>query len=195
MPARKLSLILIYGMLVGAVIILSVVRFVAFRPVADDMAPSAQNTIHSDLPLRLKIPKISVDATIDYVGLSPEGDLGVPSGYDSVGWYKDGPQPGQPGSAVFDGHFGRADKGPAVFDNLHQLQKGDRISVIDIKGVTTVFVVTGSRSYNPTEDATAVFRSNDGKPRLNLITCQGSWDNGQGGYAARLVVFSEKENP
>ncbi len=192
MRAPKTLLILFYATLVLGVVTLTVIRFVDFRPITDKTSTNTQSNIRSDLPMRLKIPKISVDAAIDYVGLNPEGDLDVPNGYDSAGWYKDGPYPGHPGSAVMDGHFGRADKGVAIFDNLHQLQKGDKLSVTDIKGITTNFVVTGSRTYGPGEDATAVFRSDDGKPRLNLITCQGSWDNSQGGYVARLVVFTEK---
>lgn len=155
---------------------------------------SSSQTKGSGLPVKLEIPKISVSAKIDHVGLTKDGDMDVPSGYDTAGWYKDGPRPGDPGSAVVDGHFGRADGKSAIFDNLHTLQKGDKLSVTDKKGVATTFVVTGARSYAPGEDATAVFRSDDGTARLNLITCQGSWDSSQDGYKARLVVFAEKQD-
>jgi len=195
LPARRMLLIVFATTIVGLIVILTVVRFLEFRPAVDKGLPTSQSTIGLGSPTRLEIPKISVIAAIDSVGLTMEGDLDVPTGYDSVGWYKDGPRPGELGSAVIDGHFGRSDGGPAVFDKLSQLQKGDKLSVIDTKGATTNFVVTGSRSYDPAEDATAVFRSNDSKARLNLITCQGRWDNSQDGYRARLVVFTEKENP
>lgn len=188
---RRRLAVVICLLLLGTVCILVVLRFVAFRPASKVVAPDV--TAQPGLPLRLKIPKIGVDAGIDYVGLTPEGDLDVPKSYESGGWYKDGPHPGAPGSAVIDGHFGRADRQPAIFDKLNQLQKGDELYVTDVKGTIITFVVTGSRSYNPGEDATAVFRSTDGVARLNLITCQGTWDGTQNGYVARLVVFTEKQ--
>lgn len=190
--SRQTLLIVLCFVLLVAACVLAVVRYRAFQLVVD-IPENTINTTKPGLPLRLKIPKLSVDAAIDYVGLTPEGDLDVPRGYDSGGWYKDGPHPGEPGSAVIDGHFGRADGKAAIFDDLHTLQKGDKINVTDVKGATTTFTVTGLRTYNPGEDATAVFRSDDGVARLNLITCQGGWDNSQNSYAARLVVFSEKE--
>jgi len=194
LQTRRILFIIFCTTIVGVIVVLTVLQFVGYRPAADTALPIAQDTINTGLPLRLEIPKIAVNAAIDNVGLTMDGDLDVPTGYASVGWYKDGPRPGEPGSAVIDGHFGRSDNGPAAFDNLYQLQKGDKLSVIDVEGITTIFTVTGSRSYDPAADATAVFRSNDSKARLNLITCQGSWDNSQSGYRARLVVFAEKQS-
>lgn len=145
------------------------------------------------LPVHLKIPKISVDSAIVHVGLTPQGDLAAPKAYENGGWYKDGPRPGEQGSSVIGGHYGRVNNKPSIFDNLHLLQKGDKIFITDEKGKPTTFIVTGSRSYSPSEDAAAVFRSGPGTVRLNLITCQGDWDSNQQSYTSRLVIFSEKE--
>lgn len=144
------------------------------------------------LPVRLKIPKIQVDAAVEGLGLTPEGDLDAPKGADTTGWYNAGPRPGGQGSAVIDGHFGWANNKPAVFDNLHTLRKGDLLHVEDEKGATHTFVVSELRSYQPEDDASAVFRSNDGRAHLNLITCQGVWNKQEDGYSARLVVFADR---
>ncbi len=143
-------------------------------------------------PLRLKIPKINIDTSFDYISLTPQGDLGAPKGPTSVGWYDRGPRPGEVGSSVIDGHFGYKDNIPAVFDNLNKLQKGDNLYVEDENGVTTTFVVREFRTYNPSEDATSIFRSSDGKAHLNLITCNGVWNNTSKSYSKRLVVFADK---
>lgn len=145
------------------------------------------------LPTRLEIPSIKVDAAIDYLGLTYTGDLDTPDGPDNVGWYKQGPRPGEVGNAVIDGHFGWLDGKPAVFDNLHKLSTGDKIHSKDEAGVTTSFVVTGTKTFSPEDDAAEVFRSDDGKAHLNLITCQGEWNAGQESYDTRLVVFADKE--
>lgn len=146
----------------------------------------------SGLPKRIKIPSITVNAVFDYVGLTSQGDLDVPKGPTNAGWYNQGPRPGEVGSSVIDGHFGYKNNLPAVFDNLHKLQGGDNLYVEDEKGAMAKFVVRESRTYGPNEDATAVFRSSDGKAHLNLITCQGVWNKSQKSYSTRLVVFADK---
>lgn len=164
----------------------------AASPVVQKLS-AAGSTPQPGLPVRIKIPKISVDGDVEHVGLTSRGDLAAPKAIESAGWYKQGPRPGQLGSAVIGGHFGLPNDQPAIFGNLHLLQKGDKIFIIDEAETTTTFVVTGSRSYDPTENAAAVFRSGPETIRLNLITCQGEWDSKQKTYASRLVIFTEKE--
>ncbi len=145
------------------------------------------------LPVRLTIRKITVDANIEHLGLTPQGAMAVPEGSADVGWYALGPRPGEEGSAVIAGHEGWKDAKPAVFDTLHTLSKGDIVSVEDEKGVITSFVVREIRTYSQTEDTSNVFGSTDGKAHLNLITCEGVWDPIKKTYANRLVVFTDKE--
>jgi LPXTG-site transpeptidase (sortase) family protein len=155
----------------------------------------AKQVVGFRLPVRLKIPKLKVDAPLDYMSLTPQGDMDTPKGPDTAGWYQHGPRPGEPGSSVIDGHFGYKDGIPAVFDNLHTLQKGDKVYIEDEAGTTITFVVRELRTYGPNDDATDVFRSSDGKAHLNLITCQGTWNVAQQSYSTRLVAFTDKETP
>ncbi len=144
-------------------------------------------------PVRIKIPKIGLDASVEPVGLTTTGDVGVPIGRINAGWYDRGPRPGEVGDAVVDGHFGWwADGTPTVFVNLNKLSKGDRIYVKDAKGVTTVFAVRELKTYSPTQDDRNVFVSRDVKAHLNLITCVGAWDKVKKSYPDRLVVFTDK---
>lgn len=147
------------------------------------------------LPVRLIIPKISVSASIESLGLTVNGDLDAPKNIINAGWYNSGPRAGSPGSAVMDGHFGAANGKPAVFDSLHTLQKGDLLYVEDGNSGTHTFIVRETRLFQPDEDASVVFRSDDNKAHLNLITCQGKWDKRVKSYSARLIVFTDiKEN-
>jgi len=130
-----------------------------------------------------------VDTDILHVGLTLEGAMEVPKSLAEVGWYKFGPHPGNQGSAVIAGHLGLGE--PGIFVDLHKLKPGDQFSVIDIKGITTVFVVRETRTYKPTDRPQEVFASGDGT-HLNLITCAGDWDNTQKTLSQRLVVFSDK---
>ncbi len=154
------------------------------------LLPSAQ--VGPGLPIRLKIPVIRVDAAFEYVGLTADGAMDVPKSRDGAAWFQLGARPGEIGTAVIAGHFGRKDGKGSVFDNLHKLRKGDKIYVEDDKGVTISFVVTDARRYDPEADASDVFGSNDGKAHLNLITCEGVWDKRANQYPARLVVFTDE---
>ncbi len=142
------------------------------------------------LPVRLKIPKIGVDAAVEYVGLTPDGSMGVPDKLADVAWFKLGPRPGQQGSAVIAGHRSSKKWIPGVFDNLHELQPGDCVYVQDEKGSTFSFVVRESRTYDPEADAGDVFSKNDGI-HLNLVTCDGTWNTAQKSFSKRLVIFTD----
>lgn len=145
------------------------------------------------IPLRLKIPTIKVDATVEPVGLTPQGAMGVPTGPATVAWLNLGPRPGEMGSAAIAGHYGWKDGIPAVFDNLHKLVVGDKLYVEDDQGATVTFVVRELHTYNLKEDVTNVFNSSNGQAHLNLITCQGVWNKAKQSYSNRLVIFATKE--
>jgi LPXTG-site transpeptidase (sortase) family protein len=161
--------------------------------VEKDVASSSQEQTIVGLPARLKIPVIGVDAPVNPVGLTSDGAMGVPKGPADVAWYNLGPRPGDSGSAVIAGHFGWKNNIPAVFDNLHKLRKGDKMSVEDEKGVVITFVVREVRTYDKDSDASDVFGSGDGKVNLNLITCTGAWNKKEKTFSKRLVVFADKE--
>lgn len=173
--------------------------FALKTPTQDSTIPQPTSITHNQdtttqvgLPVRLKIPKIDIEAAIDHVGMTPQGEMDIPKDPARTAWFNLGPRPGEKGSSVIDGHFGWKNDLPAVFDNLHTLQKGDKLYVEDEKGATTTFIVRELRTYSPDEDASAVFSSSDGKEHMNLITCQGAWNKDQKSYSKRLVVFSDK---
>jgi len=146
------------------------------------------------VPTRLKIPSINVDAHIEQVGLTIGGAMDVPKTIGNVAWFSIGPRPGEIGSAVIDGHYGiNKNGGSSVFDNLFKLKKGDKLSVEDDKGVITSFVVREIKTFDPSAEASSVFGSSDGKAHLNLITCEGVWNQVSQNYSQRLVVFTDKE--
>jgi len=153
-----------------------------------------KSELSAGLPMQLKIPIINVDTSIYYVGLKSDGTMDIKPDPTVVAWYEFGPKPGEVGSAVIAGHYGwSADGSASVFNNLHLLNKGDEILVINSKNVTITFVVRESREYDPDADAENVFKSNDGKSHLNLITCEGIWENAKNTYSNRLVIFADKK--
>jgi LPXTG-site transpeptidase (sortase) family protein len=142
-------------------------------------------------PTQLKIDKIGVGAVVQPVGLTSDGNMDIDENPRQAAWYKLGPKPGQEGSAVIAGHYGWKKNVPSVFNNLHTLVAGDKVLTLGEDGTVLTFVVTRLATYAPDQDATNVFRSDDGKSHLNLVTCQGSWNNTVRTYSERLVVFTD----
>jgi len=151
---------------------------------------SAQKLPSQGLPQRLKIPSINVDAVVEKVGLTSAGAMETPVEINDVGWYRLGPRPGESGSAVIDGHLNGNTWGrTGVFGELHKLKIGDLVNIEDEKGVTITFTVWKISTYNADEHVADVFSPTDGA-YLNLVTCDGVWDNNKLNYTQRLVVFT-----
>jgi sortase A len=140
-------------------------------------------------PVRLRIPKLGVDAPVKPVGVDKDGVMISPKGPDEAGWYKFGSRPGERGSAVLAGHSGYRDDRAAIFDDLPKLVAGDSVIVVDKTGVEIAFVVREGRLFDPKADTNDVFGRYDGR-YLNLVTCTGAWNASAGTHSKRLVVFA-----
>jgi LPXTG-site transpeptidase (sortase) family protein len=160
-------------------------------PYVANAEPVSQQKMPSGLPITITIPAIGVNAVIADAGLKADGTMDIKKDPDQVAWYEFGTRPGDEGSAVIAGHSGWTGLHGSVFNDIYKLTKGDTISVLDQTGSTKTFVVTGSKEYSPTADATSVFQSYDGKAHLNLVTCDGVWVNATDSRSSRLVVFAD----
>lgn len=143
-------------------------------------------------PERLLISAIGINALVEPVGVQANGDLATPphNPWEDVGWYNAGPQPGEQGSAVIDGHVDRPGGSPAVFWRLRDLQVGDPVLVTDAAGNTRTFHVTRIAFYQPQAAPLQDIFGNRGGTYLNLITCAGDWIPSQQQTTLRLVVYT-----
>lgn len=146
-------------------------------------------------PVRLRIPRLNIDAVFQYNGLKTDGTMEIPSNIVDVGWFTGSPRPGEKGNSIITGHVAQIRGGkmtkPGVFSNLHELSEGDTIYILNDKGETAAFVVRISRSFDPAADATDVFTAKDSSAHLNLITCEGTWNPAELSYSQRLVIFTD----
>ncbi len=142
-------------------------------------------------PIRLTIPSINVNAFIESIGLTKEGAVGVPDGARNVSWFNSGPRPGQQGSAVISGHYGRWKNGiDSVFNLLPNLNIGEKIYVKDDKGNMRSFTVRSTKVYSKDETVPEIFNKTD-NAYLNIITCHGTYLESQHTYSQRLVIFAQ----
>ena len=140
-------------------------------------------------PIRILIPAIGVSAPIIPVGLNADRTLQVPDSFSEAGWFRRGPEPGEPGPAVIVGHVDSVN-GPGVFYHLRALQNGDLIKV-DLKNGWTVRYLVSSHVAAPKNDfPTKLVYGRTDKPTVRLITCDGQFDASTGHYVDNYIVFA-----
>lgn len=141
-------------------------------------------------PVRIEIPRIGVDAEIEHVGKTKDGKMAVPEQVHDVAWYRLGAVPGERGNAVISGHFDDYKGDPAVFWDLGKLNAGDTIIVTNNDGSQQRFRVREAAMYPfdraPLRD---IFGYTPDR-QLNLITCDGAWNEATRNYSQRLVVYT-----
>jgi sortase (surface protein transpeptidase) len=180
---------------VAAIIIFAwtLVHATVYAPDSELYVLNARRTVAatSMQPVRLIIPSLSIDANVQHVGIGSKGNMAVPSNYTDVGWYRYGTAPGRLGSAVIDGHVDNGLALPGVFKHLSDIKKGADVYVMIEDGARLHFIVTDVQLYPYKEAPVDLIFNQADTARLNLITCDGAWVQGDRTYDHRLVVFTE----
>ncbi|WP_037628531.1 class F sortase [Streptomyces aureus] len=139
---------------------------------------------------RLRIPSLDVDAPVIGLRLDRDRRLTAPPVDDPkpVGWYTDGPTPGERGTALVVGHRDTR-TGPAVFAPIERIRTGARVEARREDGRTAVYTVYAVRTYAKAHFPDQEVYGNRGRPELRLITCGGAYDHTTG-YAANVIAFA-----
>ena len=140
-------------------------------------------------PVTIRIPSIQVEAPIVGLGLRDDGSIEVPKETDETGWWKGGPEPGEPGPAVILGHVDSR-VGPAVFYRLKDLAAGDEIHIDRRDGTTVTYVVEASERHAKDDFPTEAVYGATEQPTLRLVTCGGEFDYDMRSYKDNFVVFA-----
>lgn len=128
-------------------------------------------------PLRVRIPKIGVDAAV------VAGDADHLPRFKGVGWYIGSGFPGFRGNLVLFGHL----NGPyETFGRLDQLKEGDTVEVTTMEQTFT-YRVTSTKMVP--ENAVEVLAPTSDR-RLTLITCEGTFFPTTRDYSHRRVVIA-----
>jgi hypothetical protein len=156
-------------------------------PAAEAAAPAGPS-----LPVTVLIGAIGVIAEVKPVGTAPDGTIDVPPPEPAgvVGWYSQGPTPGEAGNAVIVGHVDSRTNGPGVFYELGRLAKGDEIRVGRADGSTGRFRVDGVAAFPKAAVPADQVYGPTTAPGLRLITCGGDWTAAGRSYADNVVVFA-----
>lgn len=127
-------------------------------------------------PVMLRIPALGL--VLDHlVGLGHiSGRREQPGTALGVGWFTDGPVPGEPGVAVLSGHAGFGYTAGA-FARLGKLEHGDTIIVGDEGGRESLFTVDKAELFPADAPDSELVAPEGTGPELRLITSDGAHDN------------------
>ncbi len=154
------------------------------------VTPSLRLSAPAITPVKLSIPSIGVDATVEQVGNTASGAMATPKNFMDVAWYALGTKPGDTGNAVFAGHVNNALTKAGVFEHLADVSLNDRIIVTDGSGNSLTYVVQDIEDYSDQGAPLGDIFSNATASGVVLITCAGDWDAKAHSFDKRLVVFA-----
>ena len=142
------------------------------------------------LPVRLRIPALRIDTSLQELGRAVDGTVEVPADFGIAGWFAGGPRPGQAGPAVILGHVDSR-RGPGVFYRLAGVAPGTEVHVDRADGSTVTFLVSEVRTVAkdgfPTEEVYAPTLQSS----LRLVTCGGPFDQAAGSYRDNVIVSAD----
>lgn len=141
------------------------------------------------MPVRISIPSIGVDARVVSLGLNRDHTIQVPRNLADTGWFRPGPEPGEPGAAVIVGHLA-AKSGPGVFLRLRALRRGGMILVRLQDGTTVRFVARSMLRVSKNRFPTRRVYARTKQPTLRLITCAGKLNPTTGHHPDNYIVFA-----
>jgi sortase (surface protein transpeptidase) len=146
-----------------------------------------------DEPRYIFIPKLSVQAIVKPVGVTPNNLIASPSNVHDVGWYTGSAKPDQAGAMLLDGHVSSWNT-PGIFFDLKRLEPGDKITIESGDGQKFNYQVMKSETYqaDKVDMLAALAPVNADRPGLNLITCAGEVIEGTNEFDQRIVVFTEQ---
>ena len=141
-------------------------------------------------PVRLVVPDLGVDTTVDPVGVEADGQMTVPAEVDRVGWYRFGPAPGAEGSAGLADHVGSWDQGLGALAPLREAEVDDEVLVTDAAGTTTRWRVVRRELLDKEALPLDGLFARTGAPRLVLVTCGGPYLPDLRSYRDNVVVVA-----
>jgi sortase (surface protein transpeptidase) len=140
-------------------------------------------------PTGLEVPSLAIKAAVSGVGVDAARKMEVPDNFNTVGWYRYGPTPGNTGNTVIAGHLDDH-QGRSVFFDLQYVEIGAEVVVRLENGESARFRVREKVSYDAGKLPSQEIFRRDGDPTLALITCGGVWDSNNGRYSETMVVYA-----
>ncbi len=138
-------------------------------------------------PVRVSFAGRDIDGAVIPAGVNEAAELAIPPDAKTLVWYRYGPSPGEPGSAVIAGHLDwKGQRG--TFNSLSDTAIGETVTVAYDDGSQRAFTVTAVELVDkPAVAVNGVF-ARDGESVLRLVTCGGEFNDETNHYLSNVIV-------
>lgn len=154
-------------------------------------APPRPSVARHGSPVGVRVDAVGIDVPLVPLGLEPDGTLEVPSDFQTAGWYRHAPLPGDVGPAVIAAHVDSY-RGPAAFFELRDVRPGDEVAVTYTDGTEVRFRVDRVERHAKDAFPTDRVYGNVDDAQLRLITCGGQFDRSVRSYRDNIIVWATR---
>ena len=146
----------------------------------------------ASLPVRMRIPALSVDYEIWGLGADATGTMMIVPELDITTWFDLSSIPGNKGNAILGGHniWGGVRSGLYTLD---ELEIGDEMEIEYDDGSTMLFLMESVFVYPLATSPAHLIMDVRGDARVTLITCKGPFNASTGTSDYRIVATFKHE--
>lgn len=160
----------------------------ATTPGATAASPAPPAPAPGQLPERLVLAAVGIDAPLLATSVGSDGALVPPDDPAELGWWR-GVRPGAgAGSVLITGHVDAKHYGQGPLASLVELAAGDRATVTGADGASTTYALRGVQTFAKDALPADELFGHDGPERLVLVTCGGTFDPERGGWDSNIVA-------
>lgn len=154
----------------------------------------AEHVTAPDTPRILQIPKLKVNARVNQVGASLNGEPIAPGNIYDTGWFDDSVKPGAVGAVLINGHATGPTKN-GVFANLDNLSVADQIILEKGDRTKITYKVVKVQTYpaDRLDMSVAMQPIEPGKKGLNIMTTTSRYRLSIETSLERTIVFAVQE--
>ena len=160
--------------------------------IPESQTVTAREAILTSLPVRMRIPALSLDYEVRETGADAKGTMQIVPALEVISWFGRSAIPGNEGNAIFGGHNTWGGVRSRIF-NLDELEIGDEMEIDYADGTTGRFLLESVFVYELRTAPAHLIMDTRGDARATLITCKWPFNTVTGTSDNRIVAIFKEE--
>ena len=147
----------------------------------------------SSLPVRMRIPALSLDYEIQPSGADESGNMVIIPALSVISWFELSSIPGNAGNSIMGGHNTWRGERSMLF-TLDELEIGSEMEIEYSDGTSLRFLLESVFVYKLETAPADLIMDYYGQARVTLITCKGPFNSSKGTSENRIVATFKEES-
>jgi len=147
----------------------------------------------TSLPVRMRIPALSLDYEIRPTGADKTGTMQIVPALAVISWFDRSSIPGNRGNAILGGHNTWKGERSRIY-TLDKLEIGDELEIVYDDGTSHMFYMESVFVYLLATAPADLIMDTGGEARLTLITCKPPFNKSTGTSDNRIVATFKEES-